>query len=80
MPVSVGLFFDHRLRKVYPRTVLFEGKEYRIVKIGFHHSYRAGKTLFHVFSAASEAVFFRLVLNTDSLFWELEEISDGETD
>lgn len=77
-PVSVRLAFNHTLRKVYPETVVWEGKEYRIRKIGFHHCYRQGRTLFHVFSVASENVFFRLVMNTDNLFWEMEEISDGE--
>jgi hypothetical protein len=79
-PVSATLFYDHRTRKVMPQTVIFDGREYRIVKVGLHHTFREGKTLFHVFSVASEAVFFRLVLNTENLFWTLEEISDGEAD
>jgi hypothetical protein len=45
-----------------------------------HHTFRSGRTLFHVFSVASKSLFFRLVLNTDTLFWRLEEISDGLPD
>lgn len=80
VPVSVELIFDHQKRKVFPRKVLWEGKLYPIVKVGLHHTFREGRVLYHVFSAASETLFFRLVLNTDNLQWRLEEISDGLPD
>lgn len=77
-PVSVDLYFDHHLRKVIPRFVLWEGREYQITKIGLHHTYREGRVLYHVFSVESLSLFFRLVLNTDTLHWRVEEIADGE--
>jgi hypothetical protein len=79
LPISVTLNYDHKKRTVVPLQVLFEGQPYKIIKIGFHHVYREGRTLYHVFSVASETMFFRLVLNTDDLHWTLEEISDGES-
>ena len=79
VPVSVTTHFDHRRRKTYPTSVLWEGREYPIKKIGLHHTFRQGRTLYHVFSAAGQTIFFKLVLNTDTLNWTLEEISDGET-
>ena len=80
VPVSVSLAFDHTKRKAYPKWIVWEGKLYSIEKIGLHHTYKEGRTLFHVFSVASKTLFFRLVLNTDTLFWRLEEISDGLPD
>lgn len=80
LPVSVGITFDHTKRKVIPKWVLWEGKLYSIEKMGLHHTFRQGRTLFHVFSVASKTLFFRLVLNTDTLAWRLEEISDGMPD
>jgi len=80
VPVSVSLVFNHQKRIVFPKEVIWEGRIYPIVKIGLHHSYRNGRTLYHVFSAASKEIFFRLVLNTDNLFWTLEEIGDGVAD
>jgi hypothetical protein len=77
VPVSVQLAFDHKKRKVWPQTVVWEGIIYPIHKIGLHHCYTKGKTLYHIFSVASDGVFFKLSFNTDNLFWELEEISDG---
>jgi hypothetical protein len=80
LPVSVGITFDHSKRKVVPKWILWEGKLYPVEKVGLHHTYREGRTLFHVFSVASKTLFFRLVLNTDTLYWRLEEISDGMPD
>lgn len=77
--VSVISIFDHKTRLVKPLRVLFEGRAYEIIKIGYHHTYRTGRVLYHVFSVASDTLFFRLNLDTESLFWTLEEISDGES-
>lgn len=79
-PVSVTLAFDHTKRRVFPKVVVWEGKIYRIKKIGLHHTLRSGRSLYHVFSVESDELFFRLVLNTDNLHWRLEEVSDGEPD
>jgi hypothetical protein len=77
VPISVDLVFDSKKRSVFPRFVKWEGRVYDILEVGFHHSYRQGRTLYHVFSVASKTLFFRLVLNTDTLYWKLEEISDN---
>lgn len=79
-PLSVICLYDHKKRHFRPSTVVWEGRVHKIVKLGYHHAFRAGKTLLHVFSAASPTVFFKLVFNTDSLSWEVEEISDGQAD
>lgn len=80
VPVSIGVSFDHKKKKAVPRWVFWEGKLYPIKKVGLHHTYRVGGKLFHVFSVASAGVFFRLVFDTVTLSWRLEEISDGLPD
>lgn len=80
VPVSVGVKYDHTKRRVEPKWILWEGRIHPIEKVGLHHTYRAGRTLYHVFSVASKTLFFRLVLDTDTLHWRLEEISDGMAD
>ena len=80
VPVTVETVFDHRRRSVVPTRVAFNSREYTVGQVGYHHVFRTGRTLFHVFSVASNNTFFRLVLDTDNLFWTLEEISDGEAD
>ena len=76
MPVSVVFGFNAQTRHITPVTVSWGSRDYAITKVGLHHTYRDGRTLFHVFSAVSATVFFRLVLNTDNLFWRLTEVSD----
>ena len=77
VPVSVGLSFDSKTRRVTPKWLVWNGRLYPIIKIGLHHTFRQGRTLYHVFSVASKNLFFRLTLNTENLHWRLEEISDG---
>lgn len=79
LPVSVVSVFDHKIRTFQPKKVLFEGREHLIVKTGFHHTEREGRTLYHIFSVASESMFFRLVFNSETLAWKLSEVHDGET-
>lgn len=79
-PVTVELVSDARTRRVVPKSVWWDGRLYPVLRVGLRHSYRTGRTLYHVFSVASEAVFFRLSLNTETLFWQLEEIADGLPD
>lgn len=76
--ISVELVFTSKDRRVFPRKLMWNDRVYQVQKIGLHHSYRVGKTLFHVFSVETESLFLRLVLNTENLNWTLEEISDGE--
>jgi len=80
VPVSVSFTFDSKKRKIFPKWIVWNGRLYPVVKIGLHHTYRQGRTLYHVFSVTSKNLFFRLVLNTENLHWKLEEISDGLPD
>lgn len=79
-PISVGVSFDHTKSRVTPRWVVWNGKLHAIVNMGLHHTYRAGRTLYHVFSVASKTLFFKLILDTDTLKWKLDEVSDGLAD
>lgn len=77
--VTVYAVFDHITLSVRPKVILWNGRIHNIVKVGLHHVYRRGRTAFHVFSVASETLFFRLVLDTDKLYWTLEEVQDAES-
>lgn len=75
--VSVSFTFDSDKKTIKPRALVWKGRLYGVKKVGFHHKFRKGRILYHVFSVASKSMFFRLVLNTENLHWKLEEISDG---
>ena len=75
--VSVSLAYDSKRAKVYPKWVVWNNRLYPVVKVGLHHTFRRGRTLYHVFSVVSKTLFFRLVLDTETLHWKVEEVSDG---
>jgi hypothetical protein len=79
-PVSVVLAFDHKRRSASPKLLIWEGRKLVITKVGMHYPNRIGRTLYHIFSVLSDDMYYKLVLNTDTLSWTLEEISDGQPD
>ena len=70
-PISVGIVND------IPKYMLWKGRNYRIDKIGLHHTFRKGEVYYHVFSATSGTLFLSLSLDTKSLHWRLKEVSDA---
>jgi hypothetical protein len=76
-PVSVLMAYDSKTGRVYPRCLTWKNRVYPVSKVGFHHSYYEGRTLYHVFSVASKTLFFRLILNTENLHWILDETFDN---
>ena len=78
--VSVTTSYNHRTREVKPVSVAWAGRVYPVLKVGLRHTYREGLTRYHVFSVVSHQLFFRLVLDTETLHWKLSEVSDGLPD
>lgn len=60
-----------------PTTITWAGRDYPVSQLGLHHTYLQGRTLQHIYSVLAGGLFFRLRLDTASLHWTLEEISDG---
>ncbi len=72
--ISVDLLSNHLKGKAWPWLVHWRGNRYMITKVGFHHTVRDGRTLYHVFSVTDGNSFFKLQFNTDTLSWKLIEI------
>lgn len=75
--VSVVTIYNCATGLVMPKKIKWQTRVYEIISIGYHHKVKEGKKLFHIFSASSKNLAFRLKLDTDTLHWTLEEISDG---
>ena len=75
MPVSVNLVYNHKKNRVLPVALTWDGEIRKIKTMDLHHTYKIGRTLYHVFSVSTGGAFFKLVLNTDNLFWEVEEVA-----
>jgi len=70
--VSVLFCFKSKEKKVEPLKFYLNGKEYKVSKIGLHHTFKKGEVLFHVFSVLCGDSFFKLILNSKNLFWTVE--------
>lgn len=62
---------------VKPYKIRWNGREYKITKIGYHHKVQRGKIFHHIFSVCSDELFFRLNFDTETMFWTVEEVSDA---
>jgi hypothetical protein len=62
---------------VSPYKIRWNGRDYRILKIGYHHKVRQGSSIHHIFSVSSESLAFRLRFDSETMYWTLEEVSDG---
>lgn len=67
-PITVNL--DHNS---LPSSVIWKNRFYEITKIGFHHKYKIGQTIIHVFSVTTDSLFLRLELDSSNLLWRLKE-------
>lgn len=75
--VSVSLVYDDKTKKSLPRSIVWNNRIYRVTKLGLHHTYKKGNNLYHIFSVVASSLFFRLILDTTTLHWKLEEVQDS---
>lgn len=79
--VSVVMYYSARKRIALPHLLHWQGRDYEVGKIGYHHKIKDGAVVHHIFELIDkqETMWFRLNLNTDNLHWVLEVVSDGNT-
>ena len=80
--VSVVMYYSARKKMALPHLISWQNKEYQVGEIGYHHKFREGSTLFHIYELtdSEHSLWFRMKLNTDNLHWIVEAISDGYGD
>ena len=75
--ISVVTIYDREKGTIQPYQLKWQGKKYTINKIGYYHKIRVGRGMKHIFSVTDGNMFFRLSLDSETLIWTLEHISDG---
>ena len=75
--VSVITLYDAKNKIVIPKKIKWQNREYIISKLAYHHKTRIGRNIIHIFHVTSDDIDFRLRLDTETLYWTLEEIYDG---
>jgi hypothetical protein len=74
--VSVIFSYNRETGLTMPKKLRWQGRDYSITRLSYHHCLKEGKALFHIFHVTDGHIDFRLRLNTDNLHWILEEIYD----
>lgn len=79
--VSVVMCFSATRRTALPYIIGWQNREYKVGKIGYHHTVRDGNTLHHIYELTDKenTLSFRLNLDTGNLHWTLEVVSDGNS-
>ena len=80
--VSVVSFYNSRKQQAQPYVISWNNTDFTVGEIGYHHKIYNGKVCHHIFELVNseQTLWLRLNLNTDTLHWVLEEISDGQAD
>jgi hypothetical protein len=80
-PVSVAMIFSIRKRRKIPWVVEWNNTRYLIAELGLLYYYKEGDRLFHVFEVLTKTgMHMKLKLDTLSLGWTLEAVSDGQAE
>lgn len=74
--ITVLLKSTGEVKTTGPLSIFWRGRVYKVEKTGLHYTYRAGAKLFHVYCVTSADTNFKLVLDTSSLIWTVEEVYD----
>jgi hypothetical protein len=77
---SVTLHYNHKVNKATPLFIFWNNRKYVIEEIGTHFTYFEGRTKIHVFCVLAQALSFKLEFNSETLNWQIVEISDGMPD
>ncbi len=62
-----------------PKYVIWKNRSHNITQIGLHHTFREGRTLYHIFSVLAGTIFMKLRFDTENLSWKLDEVDDQLT-
>lgn len=75
--VSVISSFNRENGVVMPKKIRWQGRDYLIQSVSYHHIVREGTKLLHIFHVTDGSSDFRLKLDTENLHWTLEEVYDA---
>ena len=60
-----------------PYKMQWQGRDYIMTKLAYHHKARTGRTIMHVFHVSDGKNDYRLLFDSDNLSWTLEEVVYG---
>lgn len=80
--VSVVMYYSASLHQAVPFRLHWQGRDYRLSAVDYHHSYMEGRERQHIYELVNQeqTLWFRLRLDSSNLHWTLEAIHDGLPD
>lgn len=75
--ISVITKYDRIKGTVTPVKLRWQGRDYVITKLAYYHRRREGRNILHIFHVTDGITDFKLRLDSETLHWTLEEITDG---
>lgn len=63
--------------RVVPQVMRWQGRRWRVDKMGLYHPERRGSKRIHIFAFSSDETAFRVELDPDTLEWTLTEVFYG---
>lgn len=75
--VSVVLVCSREKAMIMPYKMRWQGREYKMTQLAYHHKARLGRTIMHIFHVTDGTNDYRLRLDTETLGWTLEEVLYG---
>ncbi len=80
--ISVVMYYSASKKMALPRIIQWQNKDYIVGEMGYIHKVREGKKTHHIyeFCDKQKSLSFRISLDSETLHWKLEYVSDGLTD
>ena len=75
--VKILSIYDPVSGKTTPYRMKWRDQVHRIKQVTYYHPERMGREILHIFHLTDGNLDFKVVLNSETLSWMLEEVSDG---
>lgn len=75
--VKVLTVYDPERGRTIPHRIKWQNTVHTIRTISYYHRERRGQALFHIYHVNDGRCDFRILCDSESLSWKLEEVIDG---
>ncbi|OGK54248.1 hypothetical protein A3B56_03480 [Candidatus Roizmanbacteria bacterium RIFCSPLOWO2_01_FULL_45_11] len=75
--VKVLTVYDPDQGRTIPHRIKWQNTVHTIRTISYYHRERRGQSIFHIYHVNDGTCDFRILCDSESLSWKLEEVIDG---
>jgi hypothetical protein len=75
--IKVLTIYDPDRGNTVPHRLQWQNEVHTITNIGYYHRERRGRNMVHIYHVTDGALDFRILCDSESLAWKLEEVIDG---